>query len=148
MGFRLDAHEATIWDGGDSQFSCSHRKTIGATVAAVLRQAESSKNRYVYTSSFETSQNEILHCLKSSTNADWTVQSVRSEDMIRQGREGFSQGNFIEMGKLALAASYSGLYGGNFQEDGKLANEEFGIPQEKLNEVVAEVVQRYQTRNL
>ena len=140
MGFDLKDQTATIWDDGHGKFSCSHRRTIGATVAAILKQPAKSKNRYVYTSSFETSQKEILASLERNTGNRWKVVSVTSDQMIAEGREGLAKGHFISAGKLALAASYSGKYGGDFASMGKLANDEFGIHRESLDEIVSEIL--------
>jgi len=142
MGYNLKDRTATIWDSGDGKFSCSARHTIGTTVAQVLAQPEKSKNRYVYTSSFETSQNAILASLEKHLDTKFTVNPVTSDDMIAQGKEGFAKGDFVGMGKLALAASYSGKYGGDFVKAGVLANEEFDVPRENLDEVVGEVLKK------
>ena len=142
MGFNIKQREATIWDSGDGKFSCSIRPTIGATVAGVLKQPEATKNRYIYTSSLETSQNEILRSLEKQTGGtQWKVEHVTFENMIKEGQEALKAGDFIGMGKLALAASYSAKYGGNFAAEGKLANEMLGIPKENLDEVLADVLQ-------
>lgn len=143
MGYNLAAKEATIWDSGNGRFSCSSRANIAKAVAAVLLNPDKTANKYIYTSSFEVTQNEILQSLEKQTTGGqpWKVHPVTSEDQIKSGREAMAKGDFVGTGKLALAASYAGTYGGNFMEEGKLANEELGIPREDLDEVVKSVLQ-------
>ena len=138
MGFNVKDRTATIWDSGSAKFSASICPTIGATVAAVLRNSEITKNRYVYTSSAETTQSEILHELQKQTGGkSWEIENVKSDDMVVAAKEALQRGDFLGGARLALVGSYSGKYGGNFEAEGKLDNDVLGVPKIGISEIVA-----------
>jgi hypothetical protein len=48
MGFDLKQHKATIWDDGNLKFSATTVENTGKAVLGVLKNAEASKNQYIY----------------------------------------------------------------------------------------------------
>lgn len=141
MGYDMETRKATIWDSGDVRFSTTTRATIGTAVAQVLNHPEATANRYLYISSFELSQNEILASLEKCTpNGKWDLTHADSDEQIKEGREALAKGDFMKAGKLALAASYKGGLGTNFDKDETLANELLGLEPEDVDTVIAEIV--------
>ena len=112
-------------------FSASTKANIAKYVLAVLSRPEISRNRYIYASSFEICQNDILKALEELTGGEsWEVKKVSSEDMIREGREGMAKGDRIAAGKLALGSLYSEdnvKYRSDFEEAGKSDNQNFQL---------------------
>lgn len=140
LGFNLKNQTALIGGSGDGVFSCSIRATVVSALVEILRQPEKSKNRYMYVSALETSQNQLLAVLEKKLNTKFTVTHTKIEDMIKEGKEGVAKGDFMAAAKLALVAAFSGDYGNNFAAGGMLANEEFGIPKEDLEKTVTDIL--------
>jgi hypothetical protein len=142
-GFKVPAREATIWDSGTNTSSFSTRSTIGEAVAQTLLHPEETANQYVYISTLETCQNDILASLKRVTgDVNWKVTHVLSEEKIKQGREMIEKGQFLMgNGTLALTAAYGGGYGEDFKKEGKLANELLGLRKEELDVVIREILE-------
>lgn len=142
-GFKVPSREATIWDSGNNTSSFSTRFTIGEAVARTLLHPEKTENRYLYISTLETCQNDILASLKRVTgDSDWKVTHVSSEEKIKQGREMIEKGQFLMgSGTLALTAAYGGGYGGDFKKEGKLANEVLGLPEEEPDVVIRKILE-------
>lgn len=141
MGYKLADHETTIWDSGHARFSCSTTPNIARAVMQVLLHPNETANKYIYTSSFEITQSEILASLEKITGGKaWSVTHVTSEDQIKAGREAMAVGDFVGSGKLALAASYRGIYGADFEKEGKLANAMLGVPKENLDDFLEAIM--------
>lgn len=142
LGYDIANHKATIWNSGNERFSCSTTPNVARAVLQVLSQPDVTANRYIYTSSFEITQNEILASLEKVTGGKpWGVEHVTSENQIKAGKEAMAKGDFIGTGKLALAASFGGIYGADFVAEGKLANEMLGVPKENLDHVLKGIVE-------
>lgn len=108
-GFDLATHEAMIYDDGDQRFSTSTFHLVGSAVAKVLLQPDVTANRYVYVSSFTTTQNEILSELEDISGVEWKVTRVDSKTKIREGQGGLKTDvNVVDAARLLiLALSYT-----------------------------------------
>jgi hypothetical protein len=128
-GFNIAAREATICGSGTNTFSVSTREMVGDAVARTLLYPEKRENTYIYISTLETFQNDILASLKRITGAeDWKVKHVSPEEKIQEGKALIEKGQWLWGNEvLALTAAYTGGYGGDFAKEGKLANELLGL---------------------
>jgi len=151
MGFRIQKREAVIWDGGTSTFSTSTNSRVGEAVASALLNPANTANQYLYISSFETSQNQILACLKDVTGDDWKVSEVSSRTKIRESLDVIKSGAtglpmLIANGTLSLAAMYSGeggeKYGSDFVKSGRSSNEKLGLLPEDMEVAIRSIVDR------
>jgi hypothetical protein len=127
-----------IWDSGAATFSWSTRATIADAVARILLRPEQTANNYIYVSTFETNQLELLEALKRVTGShDWDVSYVNSEDKIKQGKELLAEGK-VMMGlmNIVCAFAFSGKFEADFAKTEKLANDILGLPQEDVAEVI------------
>ena len=73
FGFDIASRCATIWDDGEKKFTLTNEKQLGEAVVSVLKHPEITANKYLYISSVETSQNEILAALEKATSSKWTL---------------------------------------------------------------------------
>ncbi|KAL4922090.1 hypothetical protein BDW62DRAFT_217916 [Aspergillus aurantiobrunneus] len=142
LGFDLASRSATIWDGGNKKFTLTNQKQLGEAVVSVLRRPEVSANQHLYISSVETTQNEILAALESSTSSSWTVQHTTTDAQIREANEKLQAGDFNGAVTLALAAIYGDIPGlqANFAKDHTLANNVLGLKDESVQETIKRVV--------
>jgi hypothetical protein len=76
-------HKATIWDSGDVKISTTTRATIGKAVAAVLAQPEKTANQFLFISSFEITQNELVASLEKATGVGkWDLEHISGDEQI------------------------------------------------------------------
>ncbi|KAI9887324.1 MAG: hypothetical protein M1823_000840 [Watsoniomyces obsoletus] len=141
FGFDLQAKKMTIWDGGSPRFSSTTLPTIGKAAAQILLKFEETKNRYVWIQSALVSQNDLKAALERATNAQWEVEQVKSEDMIKKGYELLPQG-FPGIALLILGTIFNANAdtGSNFTTHTKLDNDLLGLPKEDVQSVVDSVV--------
>ncbi len=84
VGFIMNLKEKSIslLDGGDRTFSTTSLRTIGKTVAAVLKQLEPTKNRAVYVQDTSTTLKKLAAMGKKATGPDGWKESVVSIDEL------------------------------------------------------------------
>lgn len=138
----MQKHTAQIWDAGDSSFSASTQEDIAAATVAVLKHPSAAKNKYVYTSSFETTQNQILASVERLTGEKWTVQNVTTAEKVKDAKDkiaGGAQGMewLMAQGTLAAASLFSG---GTDQSDfvkfDRSSNKELGLKQRDIDSTI------------
>ncbi|KAI9705306.1 MAG: hypothetical protein M1820_005136 [Bogoriella megaspora] len=144
MGWDIAARKATIFDSGDQSYEATNVRQIGRAVASVLLHLEETKNRYVYVNSFTLTQNQVLKELERSTGEKFEVTSMTTKEISRIGYENLNKGDVKKgMPQIIFSAVYG--YGGlnNFSVNKGLDNEMLGLPQESLEETIAEVVKQH-----
>lgn len=103
FGFDIQKRTATLVDGGSAVFSASTLPAIAQAILETLNHRDETKNQYVYTSSFHTSQNEILEVLEKLDVEKWEVSNVSSEELITKGNRRLAEGD--DMGAIDLVAA-------------------------------------------
>ncbi|PTB65733.1 NAD(P)-binding protein [Trichoderma citrinoviride] len=129
---------ATIWDGGNKRFTLTNEKDLGKAVASVLQNAEETANKYLFVSSVETSQNEILAALEHATGAKWTVNNTTTKEQVDAAIQKLSAGDFSGAYALVRATSYSCTPGlkSNYATDEDLSNDLLGLKPTSVAETV------------
>ncbi|KAI1099215.1 NmrA-like family protein [Jackrogersella minutella] len=140
MGYDLKEHTATIWDDGNQRFSSSTRASIAKAVSGVLKHPKDTTNQYVFVSSFETSMNELLSALEKAQGAKYSISHTTAGEEVADGKAMLAKGDFMKSHKLLLAANLLPGYGNNFAEEEKLWNDILGVPQEDIDDAVAQIV--------
>jgi len=144
LGFDLTSNRATIWDDGETRFSCVNADALGKAVVSILEHPTETANNYVYVSSVVPTQNEILHALEKSTSTKWTVTHTTSKEQVDGGVEALKNGNFAGAFSLVKASSWGNLPGLNvhFETDEKerLLNDVLGVKTETVQETVERVL--------
>jgi hypothetical protein len=139
MGFNLSKTTALLYDSGDAKFSATNLATIGAAVAAILHKPEQTANKYIYISSFTTSQNEVLAALEKVTGKKWGIRHATTAESIKTGQDKISMGD--DMGALDLIQGfvYGTDTGTNLGAHNELANDLLELPKETVEESVERV---------
>ncbi|KAJ4358957.1 hypothetical protein N0V95_002573 [Ascochyta clinopodiicola] len=135
LGFHVSSKTATIIDSGNAIFSATNLHTIGSAVVKTLENAEATKNKRVYVSEVQTSQNEILAVAEKITGEKWTVKKVGLQDHIAAGNALLQKGDFSGIGHLIQAA----VFGDESLSDLKplgLWNEKLGLKQGSLEDTI------------
>ncbi|EDP89873.1 hypothetical protein HBI56_202180 [Parastagonospora nodorum] len=130
-GFNLADKTVTLYDDGTAIFSTTNLHTVGLGLVKALEKPEETKNQYVYISSFDTSQNELLALTEKITGSKWTVKHVAVKDHVEQGRAKLQKGDFSGIVELLQATSFSKDQLGRFDQ-APAWNEKLGLPKDDL----------------
>ncbi|KAI9683924.1 MAG: hypothetical protein M1829_004259 [Trizodia sp. TS-e1964] len=141
LGFDLQKKSAKIYDSGTRIFSTTTIATVGAAVVAVLYRPAETKNQYVYISSFNTTQTEILAALKKVAGGNWTTQQTTAYAEVLAYRESLAKGSPGAIRNMVMAATYTDGTGSNFAQDEKLSNSVLQLQPENLEAVIKSVLQ-------
>jgi hypothetical protein len=173
LGWNIPSRTAMIFDGGNVPYEATNLAKIGLAVAAVLSSEPSpgfsdgtakaapmieiTKNKYVYVSSFTTTQNEVLRLFEEYTASKFKVQPTNAAELARLGnaRAEKSVPGFRPTGNLEYADGvpetiFAAIYGnGNlnhFSETKGLWNEALDLESEDLSESVRGVVEWWKVK--
>lgn len=140
-GFDIPNHKAMIYDEGDQPFSTSTVPLVASAVAKTLLKPDATLNRYIYVSSFTTTQNEILAMLEKYSGFEWEVARVRSNAKIEEARKAFKNEKDVAAASrlLVLAVQYTAGNGSDFT--GRDSNEDLELPKENMDEVLKRVLE-------
>ncbi|KAM0513953.1 hypothetical protein ACHAPE_007308 [Trichoderma viride] len=141
LEFDLANKAATIWDGGNKKFTLTNEKDLGAATAAVLKKPEETANKYLFISSVETTQNEILAALEETTGTKWTVNNTTTKEQVDAARQKLGAGDFNGALVLVRATSYGDIPGlkSNYAKDEVLANNLLGLKPASVTDTVKHV---------
>jgi hypothetical protein len=103
MGFDVENHQAIIYDSGTEKFTGTTLSGIGQAVVGTLRNPSVTANRVLAVQSICTNQNELLSALETATGKQWRVERQTTEELIRSGKEDYS--NEVGMWRLKLAVA-------------------------------------------
>ncbi|TFB02992.1 Isoflavone reductase-like protein [Trichoderma ghanense] len=138
LEYDLANKTATIWDGGDKKFTLTNEKDLGKAVASVLQNPEQTANKYLFVSSVETTQNEILAALEFVTGTKWTVNNTTTEEQVHAAVQKLGAGDFSGAYALVRATAYSCTPGlkSNYATDEVLSNGLLGLEPASVAETV------------
>lgn len=142
LGYDLANKTATVWDGGDKRFTLTNEKDLGIAIASVLKNPEETSNKYLFVSSVETTQNEILAALEEATDAKWTVNNTTTKEQVNEAFQKLTAGDLNGAFTLVRATSYSNTPGlkSNYARDETLSNDLLGLKASSVAETVKRVI--------
>lgn len=100
-------------------------------------------NKFIYLTSFLLSQKELLESVQRATKTsakDWTIEHGSVEAYLARGGEKMSKGDFTGLFDMLFGTMYSKGHGGDFQSTRGVENGMLGLPEERLDDVMAKVV--------
>ncbi|KAH7053452.1 isoflavone reductase [Macrophomina phaseolina] len=139
LGFDFASKAATLVDGGTAVFTGTTLPTVANAVIAALRNAEETKNQYVFISSFNISQKDILQVIEKVDNRKWTIKHVASEEVIANGMRMLEEGNPVGVTYLVRGGALGKQALGDLRPHG-LWNDQLGLPEENIEQVVRELL--------
>ncbi|KKO99271.1 hypothetical protein THAR02_08621 [Trichoderma harzianum] len=142
LGYDLANKTATVWDGGDKRFTLTNEMDLGIAIASVLKNPEETSNKYLFVSSVETTQNEILAALEEATDAKWTVNNTTTKEQVNDAVQKLTAGDLNGAFTLVRATSYSSTPGlkSNYARDETLSNDLLGLQASSVAETVKRVI--------
>ncbi len=155
FSINIKDHTATLLDGGSTKFNTTTMSNVGLGVARLCELPITSsspdqpslsdyKNKFVYLSSFLTTQNEMLAAAQKATGtsaSDWKIEHSTAEAFINEGKERLAKGDFYGMVNMLYGTNMKQGAGGNYESTKGTANKALGLPKEDMDEVMKRVVQ-------
>ncbi|TVY63671.1 Isoflavone reductase-like protein PCBER [Fusarium oxysporum f. sp. cubense] len=140
----FDKAEATLWDGGNTEFSTTTLASIGQAVVGVLTHPEETKDRAVYIHDTVLTQNKLLEIARElNPGKKWTVKEAKIDDATAASDAKIAQG-IIDWPTLS-AYLYRCLFDpASVPKYPKLDNELLGVKgvtDEQLKELINPLVQ-------
>ncbi|KAF2190416.1 NAD(P)-binding protein [Zopfia rhizophila CBS 207.26] len=139
LGFDFSSKTVTLFDEGKGAFSSTNLRQIGIALIKVLEKPDITKNKYIYVSSFDTTQNEILPVVEKLSGQKWTVKNVTSQELITSGNEKLKKQDFSGISDLIRAAAFGKDNLGDSRPEG-LWNDKLGLPKESFEESIKTVL--------
>ena len=149
-GFDFKNRTVTFFDDGNTRINTSTWPQTGRAVAKllslkVLKDNANDKsaclndfrNKFVYVSSFNISQKDMLDSVMRVTGAsskDWKVNYEPVKERYKSGVEEFQKGNMLGFAKLLYSRSFYPDRSGNYEATKGLHNDILGLPKEDLDE--------------
>lgn len=120
---------------------------MGDAVVAVLKHPQATANQYLYISSVETTQKEILVALKTATGASWSVQKTTTASEVSEANKKLQAGDFSGAFTLVRATTYGEIagLGSNYATYRVLANSLLGLMEESVEETIQSVVSKFKS---
>lgn len=140
----LEKRRALFWDEGQTKTMMCTFPQIGKSVAALLSLPEARLERYrngwAYLKSFRVNQRELLDAVQrvtGTTDADWSVQKKPIDVALKEapGLPGM-----LGHATTLFASMFKPGFGGDYQLDRPLLNDDLGLGTEDLDDVVRSVV--------
>lgn len=104
----------------------------------MLKKSEETANKYLFISSVETTQNEILAALEETTSTKWTVNNTTTKEQVDVALQKLGAGDFSGAFALVRATSYSNTPGlkSNYAKDEVVSNNLLGLKPASVTETV------------
>lgn len=106
LGFSSADKTAIIFDNGTATFTSTNLRSIGLAIIKAFENPDLSKNKYIYISGVQTTQNQILAAAEKATGEKWTVVNVSAKDTIEKGRAKLQKGDFSGIGDLIQGVTF------------------------------------------
>ncbi|RAO73177.1 uncharacterized protein BHQ10_009189 [Talaromyces amestolkiae] len=144
LGYDIPNRTATIWDGGDKRFTLVNERELGQSVVSVLKHPQETANKYLYVTSVEVTQNEILRALKEETDSKWKVIHTTSDAQKKEAFKRLSNGDFSGGLILVRGTSYANdpALHANYATDEKLSNDLLGLEPESVKQTIKRVLSK------
>ncbi|KAK0118458.1 hypothetical protein ONS95_012743 [Cadophora gregata] len=126
LGFSVKDQTATIFDSGNEPFTGTNLPTIGLAVASVLKNADTTANRYIDVASFVTTQNAILAVFQEETGKKWTVINKKTSESEKIADEKLAKRDFSAFSDYLKVELFRDGEGKSPKLE-QLANEELGV---------------------
>ncbi|KAK5053761.1 hypothetical protein LTR84_001722 [Exophiala bonariae] len=142
LGFDLANKKAKLWDGGEIVYSATNEDDVAKAVVSILQHPVETANKYLYVETIAVSHRDILKSLKAATSQKWEVENVKTEDLVKMGKQLVAGGDFSGNFLLVQATVWGNGEGlrQNFVVDESLANSLLGLPKGDLEKTVRRVL--------
>ncbi|KAJ5111475.1 hypothetical protein N7532_002010 [Penicillium argentinense] len=141
FGFNLASKSVTLIDDGTAVFTTTTLSTVGKALAAMLEHPDETENKYVFISSFNVTQKDILGVVEKIDGQKWTVKHTSSEEVIANGRRRLAAGDFAGIMDLTRGGAFGKPGLGDSRTHGQLWNDRIGLLKEDIENAVRDALQ-------
>ena len=158
FGFDLSTRAVTFFDDGETRINTSTLPQCGRGVAKLLGLKvlpddagdgspclDRFRNRFVYVSSFNVCQKDMLDSVVRVTGTevgDWKVSHEVSTERYARGVEEYKKGNLYGFAQLMYTRNFYKDGSGEFEASRGLLNDVLGLPKEDLDEFTKLALER------
>ncbi|PKX97949.1 uncharacterized protein P174DRAFT_426301 [Aspergillus novofumigatus IBT 16806] len=135
LGFDLASKTVTFIDGGTSVVTTTTLSTVGKALVAMLEHPDETKNTYVFVSSFNISQRDILEVVEMVDGQKWTIKHITPEEVIASGKRKLAAGDFAGIMDLVRGGACGKQGLGDSRPYG-LWNNQLGLPKEDIEKAI------------
>jgi hypothetical protein len=113
-------------------------------VVSVLKHPQETINKYLYISSVEVSQKEILQTLEEETASKWKAIETTSDAQKSEAFKRLGDGDFNGAFILVRATSYANdpALNANYAKDEELANDLLALKPESVKQTIKRVLNK------
>ncbi|KAK4176587.1 hypothetical protein QBC36DRAFT_290382 [Triangularia setosa] len=134
----LQGKTSSLVDSGNEKFQVSTLAQVGRAVVKILQRPEETRNKYLVTSSFQASQNEIIKVVEELTGEKYpVVNREKADDLQKAGEEKLAVGDFRAFIDFLRAYNHKDGVGNAVKEE-ESANGLIGLEYEDLRGSVRE----------
>ena len=112
-------------------------------VKHILLAPDKTANKYLMISNFAATQREVVASLEKLSGHSYATENVSLKEKIEKAQQTLAKGDRTGRYNIIRGAFFGGRYGAHFEVEGELANELVGLPKVGLDEVVREVLEKY-----
>lgn len=115
-------------------------------MVSVLKHSQETANKYIYVSSVETTQKEILQALEEETASRWEVINTTSDAQKSEAFKRLGDGDFSGALILVRATSYANdpALHANYATDEELSNDVLGLKLESVKQTIKRVLNKHE----
>lgn len=144
LHFNFDTRTAQILDGGAIKASASTLRRITEATVRVLQRPEQTRNRALYIQSFNPTQLEILAALEKAMGEPWHAKHVDSKPYLEDAQKRLdSDDEEVVWFATEDIVFVLGALDADWSKRNGFAMELLGLEDEKLEDVIDEVVAAY-----
>jgi len=136
----LKAHDATLWDGGETRVSTTTLSSVGKAVAGVFKNLETTRNREICIADTTITQKQIIEMVKEIDGKEWTTKTGGTAEAYQLGLDELKKPEpnmQVVIFNQLYRIIFSDEHGTNMED--KLDNDKVGLSM-KTEEQVREVV--------
>jgi hypothetical protein len=141
FGFDLASKSVTLIDDRTAVFTTTTLSTVGKALAEMLKHPHETQNKYVFISSFNVSQRDILGVVEKVDGQKWTLKHTSSEEVLANGRRRLAAGDFAGIMDLTRGGAFGKLGLGDSRTHGQLWNDRMRLLKEDIENAVKDVLQ-------
>ena len=139
MGTSVPNHTSTIIDSGNESYITTTIPQIARAIVSVLQKPAETANKYLFVTSFRTTENQTLDTAERTTGQKFEVKKVDAEAWKKEGLEMLQKGDFRAFGRFwgwFLWKDGEGHWASGNEITG---NELLELPQEDMEVVIKEI---------